>query len=247
MDMVSYDLVSFKWPSWLNPQQDKQRLIWAYKILFLDVLFPMDVTRVIFVDSDLVIRSDIHELWEMDLRGRAYAFTPFCSGEAALPDGRKVSRKNDATAGFRFWDTGYWQGHLRDLPYHISALFVVDLLEFRRQSVGDQLRSIYNSLTRDPSSLANLDQDLPNYAQGSIPIFSLPQEWLWCETWCSQDTKILAKAIDLCQNPQTKESKTSMARRVIDEWELYHDRVLALRLNNHSDSLTTQSAARSEL
>ena len=37
--------------------------------------------------------------------------------------------------------------------------------------------------------LANLDQDLPNYAQHSVPIHSLPQEWLWCETWCSDESK----------------------------------------------------------
>lgn len=32
-------------------------------------------------------------------------------------------------------------------------------------------------------------QDLPNYAQNQIPIFSLPQEWLWCESWCGNSTK----------------------------------------------------------
>ncbi|CAK0887804.1 unnamed protein product, partial [Prorocentrum cordatum] len=101
--------------------------------------------------------------------------------------------------------------------------------EFRRQSVGDKLRTTYNSLTRDPGSLANLDQDLPNYAQFNVPIFSLPQEWLWCESWCSQETKPLAKAIDLCQNPKTKEPKTDMARRVIAEWDGYHRRALALQ------------------
>ena len=36
---------------------------------------------------------------------------------------------------------------------------------FRRHAVGDQLRAVYDQLARDPNSLANLDQDLPNYAQ----------------------------------------------------------------------------------
>ena len=68
---------------------------------------------------------------------------------------------------------------------------------------------------RDPNSLANLDQDLPNYAQNMIPIYSLPQEWLWCESWCSDDTKAAAKTIDLCNNPSHKEPKLDMAKRVI--------------------------------
>jgi hypothetical protein len=49
-----YEFVTYKWPAFLNKQTDKQRIIWAYKILFLDVLFPLDVDRVIFVDSDQV-------------------------------------------------------------------------------------------------------------------------------------------------------------------------------------------------
>ena len=42
-------------------------------------------------------------------------------------------------------------------------------------AAGDQLRVVYDQLSRDPASLANLDQDLPNYAQHQVPIFSLPQ------------------------------------------------------------------------
>ena len=33
-------------------------------------------------------------------------------------------------------------------------------------------------------------------------MFSLPQEWLWCESWCSDASKAEAKTIDLCNNPQ---------------------------------------------
>ena len=81
--------------------------------------------------------------------------------------------------------------------------------------MGDQLRAIYDGLAQDPNSLANLDQDLPNYAQHQVPIYSLPQEWLWCETWCSDSSKGQAKTIDLCNNPRHKEPKLDMARRVI--------------------------------
>jgi UDP-glucose:glycoprotein glucosyltransferase len=48
---------------------------------------------------------------------------------------------------------------------------------------------MYENLSKDPNSLANLDQDLPNYAQHKILIHSLPQEWLWCESWCGEATK----------------------------------------------------------
>ncbi len=74
-------------------------------------------------------------------------------------------------------------------PYHISALYLVDLQRFRAIAAGDKLRVVYDQLSKDPNSLANLDQDLPNYAQHQIGIFSLPQEWLWCESWCGTATK----------------------------------------------------------
>ena len=42
-------LVTYKWPSWLRRQTEKQRIIWGYKILFLDVLFPLHVPKIITV------------------------------------------------------------------------------------------------------------------------------------------------------------------------------------------------------
>ena len=78
---------------------------------------------------------------------------------------------------FRFFAQGYWRDHLRGRPYHISALFVVDLHKFRRRGYGDQYRIFYDSLSKDPNSLSNLDQDLPNYAQHVVPIHSLPEEY----------------------------------------------------------------------
>lgn len=80
----------------------------------------------------------------------------------------------------------------------------IRVLMRRQLAAGDQLRVIYDGLSKDPNSLANLDQDLPNYSQHQVPIFSLPQEWLWCETWCGNTTKHRAKTIDLCNNPLTK-------------------------------------------
>ena len=49
-----YQLVQYGWPRWLHQQKEKQRLIWGYKILFLDVLFPLSVKHIIFVDADQV-------------------------------------------------------------------------------------------------------------------------------------------------------------------------------------------------
>lgn len=199
------EFVTYKWPVWLRRQEEKQRVIWGYKILFLDVLFPLNLKRVIYVDADQIVRGDLKTLWDMDLEGAPYAYTPFCDS-------------NKETEGFRFWKQGYWNDHLRGKPYHISALYVVDLERFRAMRAGDSLRMMYDNLSADKNSLANLDQDLPNYAQHMVPIFSLPQEWLWCQTWCSMDTLGDAMTIDLCNNPLTKTPKLDVARALVPEW-----------------------------
>ncbi|XP_037406433.1 UDP-glucose:glycoprotein glucosyltransferase-like isoform X2 [Triticum dicoccoides] len=200
-----YELITYKWPTWLHKQKEKQRIIWAYKILFLDVIFPLSLRKVIFVDADQIVRTDMGELYDMDLKGRPLAYTPFCDN-------------NKEMDGYRFWKQGFWKDHLRGRPYHISALYVVDLAKFRQTAAGDNLRVVYETLSKDPNSLSNLDQDLPNYAQHTVPIFSLPQEWLWCESWCGNATKARAKTIDLCNNPMTKEPKLQGAKRIVPEW-----------------------------
>lgn len=64
------EFVTYKWPQWLRGQSEKQRIIWGYKILFLDVLFPLGVKKIIYVDADQVVRGDLKELWDMDLEGK---------------------------------------------------------------------------------------------------------------------------------------------------------------------------------
>ncbi|PHH58845.1 hypothetical protein CDD81_4273 [Ophiocordyceps australis] len=210
-----YEMVTYKWPHWLRQQKEKQREIWGYKILFLDVLFPLSLDKVIFVDADQVVRTDMMDLIKLDLEGAPYGFTPMCDSRTEME-------------GFRFWKQGYWASYLRGRPYHISALYVVDLRRFRELAAGDRLRQQYHALSADPNSLSNLDQDLPNHMQFQIPIHSLPQDWLWCETWCSDESLASARTIDLCNNPQTKEPKLDRARRQVPEWTIYDDEIAAL-------------------
>uniref|UniRef100_A0A671YK67 UDP-glucose ceramide glucosyltransferase-like 1 n=1 Tax=Sparus aurata TaxID=8175 RepID=A0A671YK67_SPAAU len=215
-----YELVQYKWPRWLHQQTEKQRIIWGYKILFLDVLFPLAVDKILFVDADQIVRTDLKELRDFDLEGAPYGYTPFCESRREMD-------------GYRFWKSGYWASHLAGRKYHISALYVVDLKKFRKIAAGDRLRGQYQGLSQDPNSLSNLDQDLPNNMIHQVPIKSLPQEWLWCETWCDDTTKRSAKTIDLCNNPMTKEPKLQAAVRIVAEWSDYDQEIKRLQTRVH--------------
>ncbi|XP_040281240.1 UDP-glucose:glycoprotein glucosyltransferase 2 isoform X1 [Bufo bufo] len=210
-----YELVQYKWPRWLHQQTEKQRIIWGYKILFLDVLFPLAVDKIIFVDADQIVRTDLKELRDFDLGSAPYGYTPFCNSRKEMD-------------GYRFWKSGYWASHLGHRKYHISALYVVDLKKFRKIAAGDRLRGQYQALSQDPNSLSNLDQDLPNNMIHQVSIKSLPQEWLWCETWCDDKSKEKAKTIDLCNNPKTKEPKLKAAARIVPEWTDYDNEIRQL-------------------
>ncbi|XP_055253991.1 UDP-glucose:glycoprotein glucosyltransferase 1 [Moschus berezovskii] len=140
-----YELVQYKWPRWLHQQTEKQRIIWGYKILFLDVLFPLVVDKFLFVDADQIVRTDLKELRDFSLDGAPYGYTPFCDSRREMD-------------GYRFWKSGYWASHLAGRKYHISALYVVDLKKFRKIAAGDRLRGQYQGLSQDPNSLSNLDQ-----------------------------------------------------------------------------------------
>lgn len=229
-----YEMVTYKWPHWLRAQKEKQREIWGYKILFLDVLFPLDLDKVIFVDADQIVRTDMIELVKLDLNGAPYAFTPMCDSRTEME-------------GFRFWKQGYWETYLKGKPYHISALYVVDLKRFRQLAAGDRLRQQYQALSSDPNSLSNLDQDLPNHMQHTLPIYSLSQDWLWCETWCSDESLARAKTIDLCNNPLTKEPKLDRAKRQVPEWTEYDEEIAGvIRAAKRQEGPTTAAQGAAE-
>jgi len=228
---IEIKFVQYKWPKWLRRQREKQRTMWGFKILFLDVLFPLDVDKIIFVDADQIVRTDLRELRDLDLEGNPYGYTPFCSDRTEMD-------------GFRFWKSGYWKNHLAGREYHISAIYVVDLNKFRQIAAGDRLRGQYQGLSADPNSLSNLDQDLPNNMIHQVGIKSLPQEWLWCETWCSDGSKAKAKTIDLCNNPETKEPKLDAAVRIVKEWSEIDEEVKALLAKkNESVEITDNTPA----
>lgn len=144
-----YELVTYKWPSWLHKQTEKQRIIWAYKILFLDVIFPLSLERVqqffsfflsklgcilllltpyllniclkthqcfhvqvIFVDADQVVRADMGELYDMDIKGRPLAYTPFCDNNRDMD-------------GYRFWSQVYFTDQSSPLLKIVCHKFIL--------------------------------------------------------------------------------------------------------------------------
>uniref|UniRef100_A0A493U0X3 UDP-glucose glycoprotein glucosyltransferase 1 n=1 Tax=Anas platyrhynchos platyrhynchos TaxID=8840 RepID=A0A493U0X3_ANAPP len=203
-----YELVQYKWPRWLHQQTEKQRIIWGYKILFLDVLFPLAVDKILFVDADQIVRTDLKELRDFNLDGAPYGYTPFCDSRREMD-------------GYRFWKSGYWASHLKPLYLQKSQ-------NFSMLSGGTVVPPALHPVETAAKSYSS-QQDLPNNMIHQVPIKSLPQEWLWCETWCDDSSKKRAKTIDLCNNPMTKEPKLQAAMRIVPEWQDYDQEIKQLQ------------------
>ena len=73
--------------------------------------------------TDQIVRADMQELVDLDLKDHVYGYPPMGNDRYEME-------------GFRFWKTGYWKDALRGRPYHISALYVVDLKRFRQLAIG---------------------------------------------------------------------------------------------------------------
>jgi hypothetical protein len=56
--------------------------------------------------------------FQLCMQGAPLAYTPFCDN-------------NKEMEPYRFWKTGFWETHLQGKPYHISALYLIDLVRFR--------------------------------------------------------------------------------------------------------------------
>ncbi|MBR4085137.1 MAG: glycosyltransferase family 8 protein [Lachnospiraceae bacterium] len=90
----------------------------SYMKLFLDELLPENVERVLYLDSDVLVTSDLTELWNMDMNGGCAAGVIDCLGEAYY----KVLGLNDGAM------------------YCNSGIILVDLINWKKQRIGQRVR-----------------------------------------------------------------------------------------------------------
>lgn len=90
----------------------------SYCRLFLDQLLPIEVHRVLYLDSDILITGDLSDLWELDMNGYCVAGVKDCLGE------------------------GYYRllGLSKDAKYCNSGMILQNLDQWRNTNVGDRIR-----------------------------------------------------------------------------------------------------------
>lgn len=209
MRSFSWQVVTYNWPSWLNSLPKYSSRLMAMKVLFLDVMMPAEVSRIVYLAPGQIVRGDITRLLTASLEGRPYGMVPICAGESA----------SQSAASARFWEYGYWrvqlQGGMR--AYHSTSVILADLASIRLWGVGDTLRAQYEAYSRDPMFLERVDQDLVNVVQSLVGIYSLAPEWHWSSAWCA-DGPAKDLALVLEADTPTKRSTPDTAAKVLPEW-----------------------------
>ncbi|MBR1420081.1 MAG: glycosyltransferase family 8 protein [Selenomonadaceae bacterium] len=118
-----------------------------YYRLMIPGLFPPHVSRVIYLDADLIIHLDINEMWTMDLEGHPIAAIPeFSSGQ------REFTLK-------RFGPVVDGDVDFRD--YFNAGVMIMDLDKIRQEE-GDLLDRGVDTILERPHYKLN-DQDALNY------------------------------------------------------------------------------------
>lgn len=144
-------LVRYEWPNWLRPQRYYSRKLDASRILFLDVMFPSYVDKIIYM-------------------------TP--TSTPIDPEGLLTLKTKQAFSLFKmdgsgYWDEGYWEKNLKSKGgefFSVEPLMLIDLKIMRDRHINDEMRIHYQRLTVNSDSLVNISQDLLNDLQTRIPI-----------------------------------------------------------------------------
>jgi len=115
-----------------------------YARLFLGELLPPDVERVLYLDSDLFVRSPIEDLFGIDMAGMAIA-------AALQPDRTHCIAGKDLKAR---------QAFSMAEPYFNSGVMLIDMSQYRGV---DFARALQESLPQSEIDMFYYDQDIINF------------------------------------------------------------------------------------
>jgi len=111
--------------------------------LVLDLLLPPHVERVLYLDADMLVLSNLAPLWDTDLGGRAVAAVRDTMiptiGDASLPDEHRP---------------------LASHPHFNAGLLLLDLARWRRDGVGPAARALAAGLQ---GRVWSVDQQILNW------------------------------------------------------------------------------------
>ena len=144
------------------------KLIWAFPLC--DKILPPYVRgNIVYIDIDMLIRKDLGELFDLDLRRGGFV-------AAAVNESRREHRKYLIDAGWPE-SAGYSFN---------NACTVLDLDVFRSERLSDKMIDWYR---RHRSIARNTDQDCQNVVYGDRTL-RIPPKWNYTDGWLERLPKL---------------------------------------------------------
>jgi UDP-glucose:glycoprotein glucosyltransferase len=210
-------VVRYEWPHWVESLPERARATSLSRLLFLDLMLPLDVERVISFEPGMVLRGDVAELLRLDMGGAPCAFVPFPRAE---------TKEMNSTV---FWGRGFWR-NLNLSRHYRGAVFVVDLPRWRHFGVGELVRENMNGWAVDYHMCADLEDQVVSYVQVHVNVFPLPEEWGWCWGWYDEGTEKGAKAVGACRSGPNGEKSFTFLMNNVSIWRKFQDKLTRFHL-----------------
>ena len=117
---------------------DRFKIPVYYRLLLSDII-PSHIDKILYIDSDIIVRHDLTELWNVDIDNVAIA---------------AVENQSD---GSKFYDR---LNYPQNLGYFNSGVLLINVKWWRKNNLTD---TFIKYIMRNPERLINPDQDVLNY------------------------------------------------------------------------------------
>ncbi|KAJ6233836.1 UDP-glucose:Glycoprotein Glucosyltransferase [Anaeramoeba flamelloides] len=214
-----YETVIYKWPTWLDVPKYKNRIINGIKILFLDVLFPPHVNKLLILKPNQLIKTDIKELFNLDMKDSIFAMNKYEKYDEQI--------KN-------FFQNNEFQHNSIFNP----NLILVNLQRVRQLRIGDKYRFLFNKYENSDERFVNIDEGILNFAQNLVPITPLAFKWICCKNYCDDEQLKASKIIDICEFDFSLDNVASKIEKAYPNWVKLNNEIIYFEKNyqNNSDN-----------
>jgi hypothetical protein len=151
------------WPQFLPPI-NCQAFCKAAKLALVDILIPLEVPDILFVDPKMLIRRDVSAFRHLELT-RAVCAAPLISS----------SKKK-----LHYWNRPEFVCARLGRPAHSTALLWIDMERWRNAGASDKYRRLWTITRMIPETVREIDNDLFNLMQLDVQVATLPENTAFC-------------------------------------------------------------------
>jgi UDP-glucose:glycoprotein glucosyltransferase len=181
---VDTQIIPRFWPFFLPEPNDVLSFFKVAKFILLDLLFPLEVKNILFLDQGTILRGNVAIFKKFDL-------------EDAVCAAPIISSSQEKT---HYWNIHEFIVQRFKRPFHTTAFVWIDLDRWREQKAGDIYRNLYRAAILYHQPVGQIDDDLFNQMQMDVQVITLPENTAFCPRNNHRDLAGAAFAHMICDS-----------------------------------------------